>query len=72
MCPPGAILRPQPSLGKSFGHILDDGERIPDRNVAVDERRHLARRREIKNSLLVLRAGIERNEYFLKLDVVGA
>ena len=58
----GAILGPQPLFRKSFGGVFDDGQRIPDRDVAIDQRRHLARARETQNPLLVGVAGIERNE----------
>ena len=58
----GAVLRPQPRFRKPFGQIFDDGQRIPDRDVAIDQRRHLARMRETQNPLLVGIAGIERDE----------
>jgi hypothetical protein len=67
----GAILRPQPRLRKPFGGIFDDGQRIPDRDVVIEQGRHLARLRETKNPLLVGVAGIKRDEDFLEGDMIG-
>ena len=67
------IFRPQPCLRKPFGQIFDDGQRIRDRDVAIDQRRHLARTRKAQDAVLVrLAIGVERDEHFLEGDVVGA
>ena len=40
-----AVSRPDGAIGMGLGEVLHDGERLPHRDVAVDERRHLAGRR---------------------------
>ena len=49
----GAVFRPQPRFRKFLGEIFDDRQRIPDRDVAIDQRRHLAGMREAQDPLLV-------------------
>ncbi|MBA7619265.1 hypothetical protein ES703_26603 [subsurface metagenome] len=71
-CPRRALVGPELLLGKFLGEIFDDGERIPHRDVAIDQDRHLAGGRDIENALLVGSPGIERDERLLERDVAGA
>src|SRR5665213_1659809 len=68
----GAILGPQPRLRKPLRGIFDNGERIPDRDVAIDQRWDLARTGETQDLSLVGLAGIERDEDFLEGNMIGA
>src|SRR3974390_1471510 len=66
------LHRPQSLFRKFFGNVFDDRQRIPDRDVAVDQHRHLTGARDVKDPLFTGSAGIKRNEYFLEFYVVGA
>ena len=45
---------------------------IPDRDIAIDKRRHLPEGVKAENPLLVVLTRIERDEDFLEIDVVRA
>ena len=48
ICAGSAAIAPgqRPCIRETLGKIFDDGERIPDRDVAVNQGRHLARAEE--------------------------
>src|SRR3954469_13303086 len=69
---PATVLGPQPGLWNTLGKVLDDSQRIPDRDIAIDQRRHLAGLRNAQYALLVLVTGIKRDEDFLEREFVGA
>ena len=50
---PRAVLRPQLRLREFLGEIFDDRKRIPHRDIAIDQRRHLARAGKAENPVLV-------------------
>ncbi len=68
----GTVLRPQLRLREFFGGVFDDRKRIPDRDVAIDQGRHLAGRRKTQNPVLVGLVRIERDEHLIEGDIVGA
>src|SRR5216684_6790465 len=67
-----AVLGPQLRFRKPFGEVFDNGQRIPDRDVAVDQRGNLARMCETQDPLLVGITGIERDKNFIEGDIVGS
>src|SRR5882757_9627490 len=67
------ILRPQFLFGKFFREVFEDRKRIPDRDIAVDQRRNLAGERKAEDAVLVrLVVGIERDEHLVEGDGIGA
>jgi len=62
------VFGPQLGFRETLGGVFDDRKGIPDRDVAIDQRRHFPGRRDIEKSLLVSRAGIERDQHFLERD----
>src|SRR5262252_6206624 len=72
MRPLGAILRPEPRVRKALSEVLDDGERIPNRGLAINQDWHLARTGEGQDTILVVLPGIERDEDLLEGDMGGA
>src|SRR4030088_1525690 len=67
------IWGPQFLFGKFFREVFEDRKRIPDRDIAVDQRRHLAGERKAEDAVLVrLVVGIERDEPLVEGDGIGA
>ena len=65
MRPRRQIRRPQRELRKFIREIVEDRQRFPHRDRAVDQRRHLARRRMLQDRSLVV-ALVKRNDDFLE------
>ena len=69
MCARRTIGRPQLRIGKPLCQILDNGQRIPDRDVAIDERRHFSRLCNVENALLIGAVCIKRNDDLTERNV---
>jgi hypothetical protein len=51
------VLRPELFVGETLGQVFGDGQRVPHREVAVDQHRHTPRRADARQFGLELRPG---------------
>ena len=64
----GFAFRPDRLFGMGLGNIFDDRERLPDRDLAVLQRRALSRRRVLEHARARFRL-IHRDDHFLERDL---